>query len=314
MIEVKNLTKRFASTVAVDNISFAVKDNEILGFLGPNAAGKTTTMRILACFMPATSGTVTVEGCDVFAQSLEVRRHIGYMPENVPIYPELRVIEYLNFRAKLKGLPRRLRRQRIDKVIEDCWLTDVRRKLAGHLSKGFRQRLGLAESLVHNPKFLILDEPTVGLDPHQIRETRKLIKNLGRDHTILLSTHILPEVEMVCDRVIIINEGRIAAMDTLDNLVADASKDIRISAEARGPAMQIKAAIESIDAVKNVTCQEGADVHSFRINATRDLEVREAVFRKISAGGWTLLGLERNARTLEEKFVEIITADKGAQG
>jgi len=314
MIEVKNLTKRFASTVAVDNISFTVRDNEILGFLGPNAAGKTTTMRILACFMPATSGTVSVEGYDVFTQSLEVRSQIGYMPENVPIYPELRVIEYLNFRAKLKGLPRRQRSQRVEKVIEDCWLTDVRRKLAGHLSKGYRQRLGLAESLVHNPKFLILDEPTVGLDPHQIRETRKLIKNLGRDHTILLSTHILPEVEMVCDRVIIINEGRIAAMDTLDNLVADASKNVQILAEVRGPALQIKAAIESIDGVTDVTCREGADVHSFKISATRDLEVREAVFRKASAGGWTLLGLERKAQTLEEKFVEIITRDKGARG
>jgi len=314
MIEVKNLTKRFASTVAVDNISFTVRDNEILGFLGPNAAGKTTTMRILACFMPATSGTVSVEGYDVFTQSLEVRSQIGYMPENVPIYPELRVIEYLNFRAKLKGLPRRQRSQRVEKVIEDCWLTDVRRKLAGHLSKGYRQRLGLAESLVHNPKFLILDEPTVGLDPHQIRETRKLIKNLGRDHTILLSTHILPEVEMVCDRVIIINEGRIAAMDTLDNLVADVSKNIQILAEVRGPALQIKAAIESIDGVTDVTCREGADVHSFKISATRDLEVREAVFRKASAGGWTLLGLERKAQTLEERFVEIITRDKGARG
>ena len=314
MIEVKNLTKRFASTVAVDNISFTVKDNEILGFLGPNAAGKTTTMRILASFMPATSGTVTVEGYDVFTQSLEVRRHIGYMPENVPIYPELRVIEYLNFRAKLKGLGRRQRKERIEKVMEDCWLKDVRRKLSGHLSKGYRQRLGLAESLVHNPKFLILDEPTVGLDPHQIRETRKLIKDLGKDHTILLSTHILPEVEMVCDRAIIINEGRIAAMDTLDNLVADASRNIHILAEVKGPALQIKSAIESIGAVKQVTCQEGPDIHRFRITATEDMEVREAIFKKISAGGWTLLGLERKAQTLEEKFVEIITRDKGAEG
>ena len=313
MIEVKNLTKRFVNTVAVDNITFTVQDNEILGFLGPNGAGKTTTMRILACFMPATSGKAFVEGYDVFTQSLEVRRRIGYMPESVPLYPEMRVTEYLHFRAKLKGLSRADRMKRVEQVIEDCWLDEVRRKLIGHLSKGYRQRVGLAEALVHSPKVLILDEPTIGLDPNQIRQTRKLIKQLGREHTVLLSTHILPEVEMTCDRVIIINEGRIAAMDTLDGLVADANKNIQIRLVAKGPAGQIKAALESVDGVRKVSCQEGPEVHAFRIQAPADDALREAMFRKITDNGWALLELTPKAETLEDKFVEIIATEKGTQ-
>jgi len=311
MIEVKNLTKRFVNTVAVDNITFTVQDNEILGFLGPNGAGKTTTMRILACFMPATSGKALVEGFDVFTQSLEVRKRIGYMPESVPLYPEMRVIEYLNFRAKIKGLNRAERIRRVEQVIEDCWLTDVRRKLIGHLSKGFRQRVGLAESIVHNPRVLILDEPTIGLDPNQIRQTRKLIKRLGEEHTVIISTHILPEVEMTCDRVIIINEGRIAAMDTLNGLVADARKTVQIRLVARGPAGQIKAALETIEGVRKVSCQEGPDVHTFRIQAPADDAVREAIFRKITDNGWALLELAPKTQTLEDRFVEIIAAEKG---
>jgi ABC-2 type transport system ATP-binding protein len=310
MIELEKLTKRFVNTVAVDNISFTVEDNEILGLLGPNGAGKTTTMRILACFMPATSGTARVEGFDVFTQSLEVRKRIGYMPESVPLYPELRVEEYLHFRAKLKGLDRSERKKRVAEVIDDCWLTGVRRKLAGHLSKGYRQRVGLAETLINNPKVLILDEPTIGLDPSQIRQTRKLIKRLGEEHTVLLSTHILPEVEMTCDRVIIINEGRIAAMDTLDGLVADARKNVQIRLVVKGPAGQIKAALESIGGVRKVTCQEGTDSHTFRVQAPADESVREAMFRAVTDNGWTLLELTPRAETLEDRFVEIIMREK----
>src|SRR5512137_2322111 len=214
MIEVLNLTKRYAGHTALSNISFAVGRDEIVGLLGPNGAGKSTTMRILSCFLPATSGTVRVAGFDVFEQSLEVRKRIGFMPENNPLHPEMRVREYLKFRARLKGLTRRRSRERVGVVMEQCGLTDVGRRIIGHLSKGYRQRVGLADALVHEPELIILDEPTLGLDPNQIRAVRQLIKELGRAHTILLSSHILPEVEMTCNRVLILHEGRMLAQGT----------------------------------------------------------------------------------------------------
>src|SRR5450631_379581 len=218
MIEVSNLTKRYAGRTAVADISFTVARGEIVGLLGPNGAGKSTTMRILSSFLPATSGTVRVAGYDVFHQSEEVRRRIAFMPENNPLYPEMRVHEYLKFRARLKGLGWRRSRERVSTVMEQCGLADVGRRVIGQLSKGYKQRVGLADALVHEPDLIILDEPTIGLDPHQIRSVRQLIKSLAEKHTVLISSHILPEVELTCNRVIIMREGRILAADSPENL------------------------------------------------------------------------------------------------
>src|SRR5260221_3513551 len=218
MIEVSNLTKRYAGRKEVAGMSFTVARGEIVGLLGPNGAGKSTTMRILSSFMPATSGTVRVAGYDVFHESVEVRRRIGFMPENNPLYPEMRVREYLKFRARLKGLGWRRSRQRVATVMEQCGLTDVSKRIIGQLSKGYRQRVGLADALVHEPELIILDEPTIGLDPHQIRSARQLIKSLANSHTVLISTHILPEAEMTCNRMLILYEGKILAADTPENL------------------------------------------------------------------------------------------------
>src|SRR5947207_2803593 len=218
MIEVSNLTKRYAGHTAVSDVSFTVNRGEIVGLLGPNGAGKSTTMRILSCFLPATSGTVRIAGLDVFHESVEVRRRIGYMPENNPLYPEMRVREYLRFRARLKGLGWRRSRERVATVMEQCGLADVSRRIIGQLSKGYRQRVGLADALVHEPELIILDEPTIGLDPNQIRSVRQLIKSLSPVHTVLISTHILPEAEMTCNRMVIMYEGKILAADTPENL------------------------------------------------------------------------------------------------
>jgi ABC-2 type transport system ATP-binding protein len=211
MINVRNLTKEYAGVPAVDRISFSVAKGSVVGFLGPNGAGKTSTMRILTCYHPPTSGSAAVAGFDVVTQSLEVRRHVGYLPESVPLYPEMRVDEFLDYRARLKGVPPGLRGRRIDGALERCGLTSVRRRIIGQLSKGYRQRVGISEVLVHDPPILILDEPTIGLDPHQVRDFRRLIQDLGRDHTIILSTHILSEVQIMCDHLIILNRGRLVA-------------------------------------------------------------------------------------------------------
>src|SRR5260370_4190512 len=235
MIEVANLTKRYAGRTAVSNISFTVGRGEIVGLLGPNGAGKSTTMRILSCFLPASSGTVRVAGLDVFRHSDEVRRRIGYMPENNPMHFDMRVREYLRFRARLKGLGLKRSRQRVDTVMEQCSLTDVARRIIGQLSKGYRQRVGLADSLVHEPELIILDEPTIGLDPNQIRAVRQLIKSLAQTHTVLISTHILPEAEITCNRMLILYEGKILAADTPENLQRLMSSKSQIIAEIAAP-------------------------------------------------------------------------------
>src|SRR5271155_4206141 len=235
MIEVSNLTKRYAGNTAVAGLSFTVARREIVGLLGPNGAGKSTTMRILACFIPASSGTVTVAGLDVFTQADEVRRRIGYMPENNPLHPDMRVREYLKFRARLKGLGRSHSRERVDAVITQCGLENVSKRIIGHLSKGYRQRVGLADALVHEPELIILDEPTIGLDPRQIRSVRQLIKNLAGSHTVLISTHILHEVEMTCNRVLILHQGKIMAADTPDNLQKIMSRNGQVVAEIAAP-------------------------------------------------------------------------------
>jgi len=300
MIQVDRLQKTFGSVLAVDDISFRVERGEIVGFLGPNGAGKTTTMRILTCFIPATSGKATVAGYDVTRQSVDVRRRVGYMPENVPLYPEMRVREYIDFRAKLKGVPRKERTKKVDEVLDRCRVRDVERQLVGTLSKGYRQRVGLAESLVHDPDILILDEPTVGLDPIQIREARKLIRELGDRHTILLSTHILPEVEMICQRVIIIARGKIALSDTLKNLQAGAV----IALEVRGPQQKVRGVLETIEGVAKVDGRDTQDgLAAFDIRTHNDRDLRETISQRVTQNGWTIRLLDLRRRTLEDQFI-----------
>src|SRR6476619_4770588 len=253
MIKVENLTKRYAGQPAIQGLNFEVSQGEIMGFLGPNGAGKTTTMRILASFLPATSGRASIAGFDVVEQALQARAHLGYMPENVPLYSDMRVTEYLNYRAALKGVQHRRVAERVGDVEELCGLKEVQKKLIGTLSKGYRQRVGLADALLAEPDLLILDEPTIGLDPNQIRQVRELIKNLGRQHTILLSTHILPEVEMTCSRVIIIHKGRIEASDTPENLVRRIRTSGTVRAELRTGSDNPVEMLRKIAGVREVT-------------------------------------------------------------
>lgn len=310
VIEVSRLTKMYGPVLAVDAVSFDVSKGQIVGFLGPNGAGKSTTLRMLTCYLPPTSGGATINGFDIFHQSEQVRENLGYLPENVPLYTEMRVEEYLDFRGRLRGMARQLRRQRIDYVIERCWLTTVRRRIIGHLSKGYRQRVGLADSLLHNPAVLILDEPTVGLDPTQIRETRKLIKDLGGQHTLLLSTHILPEVEAVCDRAIIIAGGRIVAQGSPDELRASRRLTARVLVECRGPAEQVKNALARVSGVSKVELLEGdGDGHDKYVTAAlrpkESYDVREEAARTVMQNGWPLREIRLEHATLEEFFVEV---------
>jgi ABC-2 type transport system ATP-binding protein len=274
---------------AVDDISFHVKENEIVGLLGPNGAGKTTTMRILTCFMPATAGSATVAGYDVFTDSLNVRQQIGYLPENVPLYLDMRAYEYLMFRAKLKNIPRRERRKKIEYCLEMTGITDVQKQIIGTLSKGYKQRVGLADTLIHDPKILILDEPTIGLDPNQIRQIRGVIKGLGQKHTVLLSTHILPEVEMVCDRVMIINKGKIVAMDTPSNLMKQLKTGSNLVLEVKGDGEKIKNSLSGIDTVESVTYRNKDDANEFYINGNGEKDIREDVFNCIVKYNYILL-------------------------
>lgn len=309
MIKVKNLTKRYVNINAVDDISFHVEENEIVGLLGPNGAGKTTTMRILTCFMPATSGSATVAGYDVFTDSLNVRQQIGYLPENVPLYLDMRAYEYLMFRAKLKNIPRRERRKKIEYCLEMTGITDVQNQIIGTLSKGYKQRVGLADTLVHDPKILILDEPTIGLDPNQIRQIRGVIKGLGQRHTVLLSTHILPEVEMICDRVMIINKGKIVAMDTPTNLMKQLKTGSNLVLEIRGEGEKIKNSLSKVDSVKTVTYREKDDANEFYVNGTGDKDIREDVFNCIVKDNYILREMKRQTITLEEIFHQITTGE-----
>jgi ABC-2 type transport system ATP-binding protein len=314
MIKVENLTKRYAGVRALSGVSFEVGRGEIVGFLGPNGAGKSTTMRILTGFIPASSGRVQVAGCDVFEDSLEVRRHIGYMPENNPLYVDMRVNEYLKFRARLKGVPRSERRERIDEVLTQCGLTDVSRRVIGQLSKGYRQRVGLADALLAEPDLLILDEPTIGLDPVQIRQVRQLIKDLGKRHTILLSSHILPEVEMTCERVIIIHHGKILASDTPENLVKTLHAGGLITAEVRGPGTEVQAKMRTVEEVESVECRVGDDgVVHVTAQPKAGTDPREAIYRLVVANGWTLRELTRSRTTLEDIFVQVTREEDEAE-
>ena len=310
MIKVEQLAKRYADVYAVDHISFEVNQGEILGLLGPNGAGKTTTMRILTCYMPATSGTATVAGYDVFRDSINVRKQIGYLPENVPLYPEMRVKEYLTFRAKLKRVPSRERKLKIDECIDKCRIKEVQNQIIGTLSKGYRQRVGLADTLVHDPKILILDEPTIGLDPNQIRQVRQLIKELGERHTILLSTHILPEVEMLCGRVIIINKGKIVAMDTPSNLESQLKGGSNIVLEVRGNGEKIKNALSSIKGVKKVVWHDKGEVNNFAVEAEKGMDIREDIFLNIVKNNGVIREMKQVVVTLEEVFHQITTQEQ----
>jgi ABC-2 type transport system ATP-binding protein len=310
MIEVRELSKRFSRHVAVDQISFSVGKGEIVGFLGPNGAGKTTTMRMLTGYLPPTSGSIQIGEHDVFRESVQARRKIGYMPENVPLYDDMRVREYLKFRARLKGLSNRDTRSRVGEVIETCGLESVRRKMIKVLSKGFRQRVGLADALVHSPELLILDEPTNGLDPNQIRQIRELIKRLGRDHTILLSTHILSEVEMTCGRVIIIDGGKVRAQDTPENLIDGMRSAGKILVELRADPEVVQGAIGRLDHVKRVTATGTDDGwHAFEVLVESATDGRERIHELIAQNGWPLRSLHRRTATLEDVFVELTRRD-----
>jgi ABC-2 type transport system ATP-binding protein len=311
MIDVRDLTKRYAGHTAVANVSFTVERGEIVGLLGPNGAGKSTILRILACFMPGTSGTVRVAGFDVFHQSDDVRRRIGYMPENNPLHLDMRVREYLKFRARLKGVPHGEVRDRADLVMELCGLTDVNRRIIGQLSKGFRQRVGLADALVHDPELVILDEPTAGLDPHQIREVRRLIKDLGRAHTVLLSTHLLPEVELTCSRVLILHEGRMLAADTPDNLQSRLSGDGQVIAEIAAPYADLNECWREMELVEHFDVSP-AEGEYFRcaLTARSGVDLRALVYDTARARGWSLRELTRSRHTLEDLFVHVIRTDQ----
>jgi ABC-2 type transport system ATP-binding protein len=306
MIEVLNLTKRYAGRTAVADISFTVARGEIVGLLGPNGAGKSTTMRILACFLPATSGTARVAGYDVFYQSEEVRRRIGYMPENNPLYPEMRVREYLKFRARVKGLGWRRSRERVSTVMEQCGLTEVGSRIIGQLSKGYRQRVGLADALVHEPELIILDEPTIGLDPHQIRSVRQLIKSLAGQHTVLISTHILPEAEMTCNRMLIMYDGKVLAADTPDNLQRLMAGSSQIIAEIAAPADELRAAWSQMPGIEqfDVSSLDGT-FQRCALTPRDGYDLRPAVFALAQERGWVLRELTRSRHSLEDIYVQI---------
>jgi ABC-2 type transport system ATP-binding protein len=313
MIEVENLTKRYGRATAVDGISFRVEKGEILGFLGPNGAGKTTTMRILTCYLPPTEGTARVAGHDVFKEPLEVKKHIGYIPETPPLYPDMDVDTFLDFCAKIKGIPGPERKTRITDAIEKCRIGDVRKKLIGKLSKGYRQRVGLAQAILANPDVLILDEPTAGLDPKQIIETRELIKSLGGEHTIILSTHILPEVEMTCGRVVIISKGRVVAEDTPQNLTRrlKGSGALRVEVRgAQGPAFDTIRAVPGVVAIR--PRPEGSDATVFEVDIEPGRDVRAELASAVVSRGLGLLGLHQAGMSLEDVFLELTTTDSAS--
>ena len=313
MIEVQHLTKRYGRVTAVDDVSFRVERGEILGFLGPNGAGKTTTMRILTGYMPATDGKAIVAGFDVFDQPIEAKRRTGYLPETPPLYPDMSVVEYLSFVSKIKGVPGAERRQRVQQVMQKTRIDDVANRLCSKLSKGYRQRVGLAQALIHNPDVLILDEPTAGLDPKQIIETRQLIKQLGGDHTIILSTHILPEVSQTCQRVVIINKGRVVAVDTPGNLTARLRGSETMYIQVDAGHADAAAALTRIPGVTRVVESDRRDgVVGFEVESEKGRDVRRDLARAVVTGGWGLLELRPMRMSLEEIFLSLTTEETPA--
>ncbi|MCS6926968.1 MAG: ABC transporter ATP-binding protein [Candidatus Binatia bacterium] len=314
MIEVENVTKRFGPILAVDRISFYVPRGEVVGFLGPNGAGKSTTMRILACFFPPTSGRASVGGYDVVSQALEVKRIVGYFPERVSVYPDMPVRTFLDFVAEAKDVPRAVRKQEIGRVIESCGLDAVEGRLIGHLSKGYRQRVGIAQALIGTPRVLILDEPTIGLDPEQVVEIRKLIRTLGADRTVILSTHILSEVSSVCDRVIIIHRGRILASESLATLQAQLQRTRRVRVEAEGPETQLRQVLAQLPGVIQVRRDgpspvAGEAMQNGTVAAVVEYEgedIRKAISQAVLQRGWGLLEVRSLEPTLEDMYLQLI--------
>ena len=311
MIEVRNLTKRFGPVVAVDDISFHVAADTVVGFLGANGAGKSTTMRVLTTFLPPTAGEASVDGHDILTDPLGVRRVVGYLPESPPLYLDMRVVEYLKHVAVMRDVPLGQIERRVAEVIDRCWLGDVRYKPIRNLSKGYRQRVGLAQAMVHQPKVLILDEPTIGLDPSQIRQTRELIRQLGEVHTILLSTHILTEVEQICARVLIISEGRLVADDTLRNLAREAADQQVIDVMAKGPSDRMRSVLENVDGVRSVR-QVGRErgATQFELTAVSGSRVVEAAGERLAKNNWPVFQLNSRAQRLEDIYLSITQAER----
>jgi len=310
MIQVEHLTKCYGPLTAIEDVNFRVEPGEILGFLGPNGAGKTTTMRILAGFFPATAGTAQVAGYDVFDQPLEAKRRVGYLPENPPVYTEMSVDSYLRFVSRIKGVKGLHISKRVDYVKERCGLMEEGDRLIKHLSKGYRQRVGLAQALVHNPEVLILDEPTIGLDPKQIIEVRNLIKSLGGDHTVILSTHILPEVSMTCERVTIINNGKIVAVDTPENLTKQLSGGQKIEVEVAGPVEILPQVINTVPMVKmEGPLKKVNGIHQLTLSSEGQEEVRHLISRRLIEAGFEVYGLRSEGMTLEQVFLKLTTEE-----
>ncbi len=314
MIELDSVSKNFGSFPAITDISFRVEKGEILGFLGPNGAGKTTTMKIITGYMPPSSGRAEVAGYDVVTQSLDARKQIGYMPETVPLYTDLSVTEYLSFMGQIRGMSRDYIRRRTADVIDICRLGDYRRSYISKLSKGFRQRVGIAQSILHEPAVLVLDEPTIGIDPIQVVETRELIRSLGGEHTVIVSTHILPEVSTICERVVIIHEGQIVAVDRPENLAARLRAVERIEVDVQGPTKQIVSALERVEGVQSVARRSAPDdvgFSTFHVEADHaSSDVRPRLAAKVVDGGWNLLRLESMGMSLEEIFLRLTTTEE----
>ena len=312
-IEVNNLTKYYGDYPAIEDISFTVNKGEILGFLGPNAAGKTTTMRILTGFMPPSGGNAKIAGYDVVSQSLEARRQIGYLPESVPLYTDMTVEDYLDFMGKIRGMDSNRRKKRIDDVISICRLEEYKSSIIGKLSKGFRQRVGISQAILHEPQVLILDEPTIGIDPIQVVETRNLIKDLGGEHTVVLSSHILPEVSAVCERVIIIHEGQVVAEDRPDNLSNRLRASHRIEVDVRGPVSEVTPSLRNVPGVREVTHSGNNELSSYIIQSDGEDSIREEIATLIANRGWGLLRLQPTNMSLEEIFLSLTTTEAEKQ-
>ena len=310
MIQANGLTHYYGPYCAIENVSFGVKRGEILGFLGPNGAGKTTAMRIITGFMPPTRGTVTVDGYDVVEKSLETRRRIGYLPETVPLYTDMTVSGYLRYMGTLRGMPPKTIKRRVDEVVDVCRLGDYRKTFIGKLSKGFRQRVGIAQAIVHEPEVLVLDEPTIGIDPIQVVETRRLIEELGRSQTVVLSSHILPEVSMICDRVLIIHEGKIVAEDTPENLATGLQGMESLEVEVGGPVAQVLPALRGVEGVESVAHRAAGQRQIYSIQVRTGKDLRDSVSRVIISRGWSLLSMQSIGMSLEEIFLRLTTHEE----
>ena len=311
MIEVNGVTKYYGNFPAIMDISFRVEPGEIVGFLGPNGAGKSTTMKVITGFIPPSQGSASVVGYDIVTESLEARRHIGYLPETVPLYTEMNVREYLDYMGRLRGMTSERIRSRIDDVVDICHLEDYYTSIIGKLSKGFRQRVGIAQAILHEPDVLVLDEPTIGIDPIQVVETRQLIKELGGDHTLIVSTHILPEVSQLCERVIVISEGQIVATDEPENLARRLLGRERVDLQVKGPQQEVLAALRTVEGVGDVNrfnIRRG-EIPQYRVESELGMEIRAALARKVVESGWELHGLEAVTMSLEEIFLKLTTED-----